>query len=754
MIGTAIENVRGQAAYIPGMFTGGDAVPQEEVLEHPLDSEENLKIHSKMLDFWYTALDAFVDNRIEQMLDYDFYDHIQWSDQDRAVLAARHQAPLTYNKIKMALDWIIGTERRTRIDGVVHPRAEDDVDEASIKSELIKYLSDANRVPWARSAAFKDAAIVGCGWTEETIRTDKQDEPVAVRHVPWRQMRRDPFGRAADTSDWRFLTREKYVDLDYGVAMFPSRADLIQRAARDHFNGDDGGWEEETDLPQVFRRYDGRGHEMQGRRISGRVSLESRCRMRVRLIECWFRKPVATKLLWGGGYDGVILNKDDKAHLEALGQINAPPGADPVIYSLTDAVQEEIWCAVFTEEGLLSLKKSPFKHGSFPYTPYFCYRRDRDGMEYGVVRGIRDSQEDLNKRMSKLLWALSTNQLFYEDGAIDPDRLEEVKREIARPNGVIPLLAGGLARIKVERNLEVAESQIKMLELDAAHIHDGSGVNRELLGRETNAQSGRAILAKQNEGSVTTAELFDNYRLGIQLSGEKQLSLVEQFMTRERQFRIVGEKKGIDWRVINQWKLVSEVDPATGQATEVWKMENDITRSQADFVVDQQDFRETMRMAAAEQFFDLLKNLPPEVSLQLLDLAFDMLDMPGKDEIVKRIRQITGTPSDDEDPESPEALARKEQQAVEQQLNNRTQMARLGLDEARVKEIEAKAAGLNLKNKGDALNVAQLIATLLPLVPGADRLLETNQQNSSPPGPLESQQGLAVQQETTANVPA
>ncbi|WP_251275004.1 portal protein, partial [Enterobacter hormaechei] len=70
--------------------------------------------------------------------------------------------------------------------------------------------------------------------------------------------------------------------------------------------------------------------------------------------------------------------------------------------------------------------------------------------------------------MSKLLWALSTNQLFYEEGAIDEDRIEEVKREIAKPNGVIPLNAGAMNKIKVERNLDVAEAQIKLLELDAA----------------------------------------------------------------------------------------------------------------------------------------------------------------------------------------------------------------------------------------------------------------------------------------------
>lgn len=720
-----IENVRSDQGREPGDAELAIATSPQREVEHWLDSPESLRTHAKVLDFWYTALDAHFDNRVEQLLDYDFYDHIQWSDLDRQVLAARHQAPLTYNKIKMALDWIIGTERRTRIDGVVHPRTQDDVEVASVKSELMKYVSDTNRVPWARSMAFKDASIVGLGWTEEGVRTNGQGEPVACTHVPWYQMRRDPYSRALDLSDCRFLIRDKFVDLDYAEAMFPDRIELVNRAAQDHFHGDEGWYDEEMDLPQVFRRYDSRGHEVVGRRMHGRVSLDTRCRLRVRLLECWFRKPVAHKRIWGGAFNGDRFDANNPDHAAAHAELMA--GKPDTIYSLTDAVAEEMWCAIFTEEGLLSLKRSPYKHGKFPYTPYWCFRRNRDGMEYGVVRGIRDAQEDLNKRMSKLLWALSTNQLLYEEDAIDPDLLEEIKQELAKPNGVIRLRSGALSgnRVKIERNLEVAEAQMLLLEFDAAHIHDGSGVNRELLGRETNAQSGRAILAKQQEGSVTTAELFDNYRLGIQISGEKTLSLMEQFITEERQFRIVGERKGLDWRVINRLRLDT--------LQNVWVVDNDITANQADFIVDQQDFRESMRQAAAEQFFEMLGKLPPDIALNLLDLAIDMTDMPIKEEVVQRIRKLNGQ-SDSGAEETPEELERKERelqaQEQERQLGMRERMAKVGLDEAKQQEILAKVQSLGLKTKGEALNVAELIELLLPLAPAADRLLST----TTPPG--------------------
>lgn len=188
-------------------------------------------------------------------------------------------------------------------------------------------------------------------------------------------------------------------------------------------------------------------------------------------------------------------------------------------------------------------------------------------------------------------------------------------------------------------------------------------------------------------------------------------------MTQERQFRIVGERKGIDWRGINQMQM----DTLTGE----WSVQNDITRSQADYIVDQQDFRESMRQAFAEQFFEMLGKLPPDMSIALMDLAFDMVDLPGKDEVVKRIRQINGQSEDGEETE--ETIAKRETDKAASDLDMRARLAKVGLDEAKSQEIMAKVQGLGLGSKEKALQIAQLVELLLPLAPAADRLLSTSQ---------------------------
>ncbi|MDN8793327.1 hypothetical protein Q0M19_13980, partial [Staphylococcus aureus] len=70
--------------------------------------------------------------------------------------------------------------------------------------------------------------------------------------------------------------------------------------------------------------------------------------------------------------------------------------------------------------------------------------------------------------------------------------------------------------------------------------------------------------------------------------------------------------------------------------------ENDITRSKADFIISDAEWRASLRQAAVEQLMEMVTRMPPEVALVTLDLIVESMDIPGREEIVKRIRQITG----------------------------------------------------------------------------------------------------------------
>jgi len=692
------ENVQTIPAHDP-------AIPQDPegdapVKTHPLDTDAGVQKQGKLMAWYTQEREKQAANRYQMALDEDFYDGLQWSEEEIQELAERGQAALVYNKIKPTVDWVLGTEKRTRIDFKVLPREEQDYQGAEDKTKLLKYLSDVNKAPFARSRAFADAIKAGVGWLEDGARGDPEEEILFTRNESWRNIIYDSSAIERDLKDARYIFRIRYVDLDVAQSYFPDRAEILRQAAvsADLFNTeqDDEFWY----LGQHFQARDARG-EVIGRRTFVSDALFWNRRERVKLIECWYRDPVTEKIINGGdsSLHGKLYNAQDAVHVEAQRQ---------GIVSIYDRVRFQVRCAVLTEDRLLVDSPSPYRHNRFPFTPIWCYRRARDNAPYGLIRNIRDPQEDLNKRASKALFILSTNRIEGEEGAVDD--WDQTAEEAARPDGVIIRKKG--SELKIHRDTELAEEHLTIMQTDARMIQDVGGVTDENLGHQTNATSGRAILARQDQGSVVTAEPFDNLRFGLQLEGEMQLSLIEQYYTMPKVVRIVGNKGKLDWSKVNQ------IDPTTGEVL------NDITANQADFVIGDEDFRQSMRIAMFETLSDMVAKMPPEVSMNLMDLVVDLSDAPNKEEFVARIRKINGQVDPDAKltPQQIKDMQDKAQQDQEKAaIAKRAALAKITKDETSSELNAAQAVNLQVDSHAKAAPVAAQLAS----APQLAALIET-----------------------------
>jgi hypothetical protein len=107
---------------------------------------------------------------------------------------------------------------------------------------------------------------------------------------------------------------------------------------------------------------------------------------------------------------------------------------------IVDKLMMRVHIAVFTETRLLGLGPSPYRHNRFSLTPIWCYRRSRDRLPYGAIRRVRDIQQDINKRASKALFMLNSNQILAEEGATED--WESLRDEADRPDGVVVYRAG------------------------------------------------------------------------------------------------------------------------------------------------------------------------------------------------------------------------------------------------------------------------------------------------------------------------
>lgn len=357
---------------------------------HPMDAEPALVELRKLLEWYYNEKDIQSANRLEMSMDADFYDSLQWDPEDAQVLRDRGQMPLVYNEVAPMIDWLIGTERRTRVDWRVMHRTEDDVEMADVKTKLLKYNHDVNRVSYNRSRAFADAVKSGVGWIDDGVRDDPTTEVIYNKYEDWRNVLWDSRGSyELDLSDARYLFRWRWVDEDIAVMMFPDRSTQIRSCVEDTQHSSTADAEEDTwytaeDLLS--------GAKSGTLRASGNGMMFDGKRRRVRLIECQYRKPVMSKIVTAGPFKGKFFNESDGAMVQALSQSSG---------SIVDKVVMRVHVAVFTESHMLAMGPSVFRHNRFSLTPIWCYRRGRDRQPYGAIRRVRDVQQYLNKRASK-----------------------------------------------------------------------------------------------------------------------------------------------------------------------------------------------------------------------------------------------------------------------------------------------------------------------------------------------------------------
>lgn len=685
-----------------------------ETGRHPYDYDEVLLTRYRRLNGWYKRERQLQgDFRIEQMKDHKFYDGDQWEEDDAAELKERGQKATVFNQVKPTCDWIIGTEKRTRIDYQVLPRGKEDRPLAETKTKILKYVSDVNKEQFHRSRAFEDAVKSGVGWLEAGVKSDIEDEPVFVRWEDWRNIWWDTLHVEPDYSDARYLFRSKWVDFDVAASMFPERVNVVKLAVQK----DDLYWQEEDQQIDVDPVEGEAGFALE---LSGDTGVTTWARNRVRLIEAWYKEPMRGLVMKGreiGTLNGVMYDPKNQNHVMLVNEGLA---------STHDAVRMGIRVMIFCSRGILFDGPTPYNHNRFPFIPIWAHRKKTDNSPYGVIRQLRDPQEDLNKRRSKALHILNTRQVVADENATDD--WDDIKQEVDRPDGLIRLKPG--TRFDFQTDTQLANEHVMLMNQDAEYIERVGGVNDEMMGRQTNAISGRAIQARQDLGTTLTMTMFDNLRLAFQLVGEVKLSLVEQFYSEEKVIRIQGAPNQWDFEELNYQ------DPETGEVL------NDITASQADFVIDQQNFTANMRQAAFEQLMSMMEKLPPEVSMNLLDIVVDMSDVPLKEILVQRIREITGQKDPSRDPEDPEIVAQEqakaEQQAREQQLLEAIQQLEMRLKAAQAEKLETEAAknalGMEVEADKTGAEVEKIEAETMAIessVENADEELDFKRQDAA-----------------------
>lgn len=238
---------------------------------------------------------------------------------------------------------------------------------------------------------------------------------------------------------------------------------------------------------------------------------------------------------------------------------------------------------------------------------------DHEGDRYGFVRGLRSSQDEINQRRSKGLHILNSRRVIAPSN--DGKDIENIRREAARPDGVITYPAGTEPPTFDDgaKGQELS-GQLAFLE-DAKNEIENYGFNPALMGQGVDKLSGRAMQIQQQAGIAELGPYLLAFR-GWKLRVYRALwNAVQQFWDGEKWIRVTDDEGIAQFFAVNQLAI----DPRTGQPT----LMNALGALDVDIIIDegpdtinmQQDAYDTLSIMATKG-----QNVPPQLLIELSPL--------------------------------------------------------------------------------------------------------------------------------------
>ena len=315
----------------------------------------------------------------------------------------------------------------------------------------------------------------------------------------------------------------------------------------------------------------------------------------------------------------------------------------------------------------------------------------------GMVRFSRDPQKLLNYNLTTAQEVISKQPK--SPYIVTPKMLEgagvKAMWDKANQSDVVylpitadPAMPNGPIRLQPPA---IASAFMEMATIATDMLKASDGIYDESQGKQTNATSGRAILARQREGDVATFDYQDTLGNGIQATGEIILELLPHVYDTPRAVRVLGKDGGENWV-----KLYEQVpDKRTGQMVTV----NDLSNGKYDVTISSGPSYSTQR----SEFVDVMMQLNQQnpMLMQIAgDLVFTAMDFPGAEQVGERLKMMLPPPiqqqlqsGKDQPPEV--AQMKMQMQQMQQQAQQHIQMMQQEMQKLQAKADSKDAQMLN-----------------------------------------------------------
>jgi hypothetical protein len=525
--------------------------------------------HAARIEEFEAAEDASRKMRERAERDVDYYDNKQLTEAEFRELERRGQPPVTLNMIRQKVDYLLGLEKTSRTKPRALPRTRRHENDAFAVGDALQYVADDNRYHQLRSRVWKDILTAGWGGLEVVAEeVPLVHEGIPTHRIVFRQCKWDRMWWDAHSAE------EDFADANHkGLVRWMDRKDAI----REYGEGAEAVFDETVELGMIGGTFDDRPKTT--------TWIESGRRRRIRVVQEYFR------------------DDDGAWH----------------------------FCE-FTKGGILKAGVSPWRNERgetiHPYEWRSAYV-DRENSRYGTIRDLIDPQDEINKRRSKALWHFTQRQTFSTPEARGDAPVNELRRQLARPDGHIALGPGAVwgQNFGIIPTDDQAQGNISLLQ-QAMQVFEVMGPNAAMMGVKKGDLSGRSVLAQQQGGQIQQGTLTDTLTDLDIGAFTKAWFQIREHWTAETWVRVTDDERNLRWVGLNmprtQPVLQPVFDPQAPGSMGQQPVIGPDGQPLMEPVIDPQTGMPVLQNNVAEMMVDIIIDPAPD-SATILDEQFGLL---------------------------------------------------------------------------------------------------------------------------------
>ena len=461
----------------------------------------------------------------------------QWDEADRKKLQDESRPVVTFNKTNKYVRAICGIETNNRMETAYLPRELDSLGEVKaneLLSAASQWMEDSCFATRHQSRAFRDATICGMGWTESIISYD--DDPQGLyeecRIHPC-EMVWDREARDQNILDAKRVARVRKMRV-------ADARNIIEGLTNKKFSDFDldASWASDVTAPAN----EPRTQEQKELREEHHIDNDPKRTVTIVQVQWWefepyyraanpdaIRNPQAQRV--------IDMSAADYAQAQKTYGNLSPNGKWP-----GTKMRRKVYKQAFLGSVLLHSGDCPcptnFTMNAITWEP------NEDGTFSGLIRDIRDPQPWGNKFFAQLMHivnATAKGGIIAESDSF-PD-VEEAKRNYARPEGIVVVNPGAIAKGKImaKPGQGFTSGVLNLIQITDQMFSEVTGINLELMGLANRDQAG--VLESQRKQAAMTilATLFDSMAMFRERVGRVRLHYIQTVLADGRLIRIAGE---------------------------------------------------------------------------------------------------------------------------------------------------------------------------------------------------------------------